>query len=170
MKITKQRLQQIIKEELQNFFAEQEDPGMAPEMKRGGQLVRELLKVRKAFVRDQFGTKYTIGDIQSNPQQAYRDMMFTVKNYWTRDRKILERFSKNERWEEALVDLGKLYKQFARSRDLSEQLQAMEQLVPKDRQPSSLADTGLASAKQLRAMDPVNPSGLPDEFDGVDDL
>ena len=36
MKITKQRLQQIIKEELQNFFAEQEDLGMNPEMKRGG--------------------------------------------------------------------------------------------------------------------------------------
>ena len=170
MKITKQRLQQIIKEELQNFFAEQEDPGMNPEMKGGGQLVKKLLKVRKAFVRDQFGTEYTVGDIQSNPQQAYRDMMFTVKNYWTRDKKILSQYSKNEKWKEALTELGNLYKQFARSRDLSEQLVAIEQLVPKDRQPSSLADTGLARAKQLRAMDPVNPGGLPDEYGEPDDL
>tara|TARA_Y100001938_G_C8092476_1_gene435908 strand:- start:645 stop:1157 length:513 start_codon:yes stop_codon:yes gene_type:complete len=170
MKITKQRLQQIIKEELQNFFAEQEDLGMNPEMKSGGQLVRKLLEVREHFVRDQLGTKYEEKDVVDNPQQAYRDMMFTVKNYWTRNKNILSQYSKNERWEEALTELGKLYNKYAKSRDLSEQLVAIEKLVPEDRQPSSLAETGLAKAMQLRQIDPVNPGGLPDDYGEPDDL
>ena len=170
MKITKQRLQQIIKEELQNFFAEQEDPDMAPEMKSGGRLVRELLKVRTHFVKDQLGTKYTSKDVVENPQQAYRDMMYTVKNHWTRDKNILSQYSKNERWEEALTELGKLYKKYAKSKNLNNQIVAIEQLVPKDKQPASLAETGLARDKQLSPMDPVNPGGLPDDFGDKDDL